>query len=71
MSQTGADQPLAVFEESFVIGAALTLAGDLEPGEYTVPGTLRYQACDESMCYLPATATLCLSGRRGARLPGP
>ena len=58
LSQTGAVQPLAVFEEAFVIGAALSLAADLEPGAYTVPGTLRYQACDEAMCYLPATATL-------------
>ena len=58
LSQQGADGPLAVFEESFVIGAALALAADLEPGAYTVPGTLRYQACDETMCYLPATASL-------------
>ena len=58
LSQRGADEPLAVFEESFVIGAALSLAADLAPGAYTVPGTLRYQACDETMCYLPATATL-------------
>ena len=58
LTQAGADGPLAVFEESFVIGAALALAADLEPGEYAVPGTLRYQACDDTMCYLPATATL-------------
>ena len=58
LSQQGADQPLAVFEETFVIGAALALAPDLEPGAYTVPATLRYQACDETMCYLPATAEL-------------
>lgn len=58
LSQKGADQPLAVFEESFVIGAALAIAPDLAPGEYTVPATLRYQACDDTMCYLPATAQL-------------
>ena len=58
LSQKGADGPLAVFEETFVIGAALALAPDLEPGAYNVPATLRYQACDDTMCYLPATAQL-------------
>ncbi len=58
LSQKGADGPLAVFEETFVIGAALSLAPDLEPGAYNVPATLRYQACDDTMCYLPATAQL-------------
>lgn len=58
LSQTGADQPLAVFEETFAIGAALALDSGLAPGDYAVPGVLRYQACDETMCYLPATAPL-------------
>ena len=56
LEQAGADQPLAVFEETFVIGAAFSLAPDVAAGEYVVPGTLRYQACDERMCYIPATA---------------
>ena len=42
-----------MFEEHFVIGAALRLADDLEPGIYPVGGSLRYQACDDRMCYLP------------------
>ncbi len=58
LSQAGADQPLAVFEETFAIGAALALDSGLAPGDYAVPGVLRYQACDETMCYLPATAPL-------------
>ena len=58
LSQAGADEPLAVFEETFAIGAALALDGGLAPGDYAVPGVLRYQACDETMCYLPATAPL-------------
>ena len=53
LEQQGAEQPLAVFEEHFVIGAALRLADDLEPGIYPVGGSLRYQACDDRMCYLP------------------
>ena len=58
LSQQGADQPLVVFEEEFVIGAGLSLGPALSVGTYVVPGTLRYQACDETMCYLPATADL-------------
>ncbi len=56
LEQQGAEKPLAVFEEEFVIGASFAVAGDLAPGDYLVPGTLRYQACDERMCYIPATA---------------
>ena len=58
LEQQGAENPLAVFEEEFVIGAAFALDADLPPGDYVVPGTLRYQACDERMCYIPATAEL-------------
>ena len=58
LSQAGADEPLAVFEETFVIGASLTVETNLPTGLYIVPGVLHYQACDEKMCYLPATADL-------------
>ena len=51
-------EPLAVFEEEFVIGAGLTLDPDLELGEYVVAGSLRYQACDDTICYFPTTADL-------------
>ena len=53
LEQQGAEQPLAVFDERFVVGAALRLADDLAPGTYPVGGSLRYQACDDRMCYLP------------------
>ena len=49
---------LAVFGETFVIGVALDLAEDLPPGEHVVPGALRYQACDDTICYFPARAPL-------------
>ena len=51
-------EPLAVFEEEFVIGAGLALDRDLEPGEYVIAGSLRYQACDDTICYFPTTANL-------------
>ncbi len=55
--QQGADLPLAVYEREFVIGVRLNVAGDVQPGEITVPARLRYQACDERLCYIPATVS--------------
>src|SRR4051812_24649322 len=53
LKQRGADQPLLVFEGEFTIGAVLNVAPSAKPGEMTVPVRVRYQACDESMCYIP------------------
>lgn len=53
-----AGEPLAVFEEEFVIAAELILGPELEAGTYIIPGELRYQACDDTICYFPATANL-------------
>jgi thiol:disulfide interchange protein len=63
LKQAGIPQPLAVFEQNFVIGIQLTLAGNLQPGTITVPAHLRYQACDASMCYIPTTAETAISVR--------
>ena len=58
LEQLGAEQPLAVFEEAFLIGAALTLDDTLPPGSYAVPGTLRYQACNDRMCFTPTNVQI-------------
>ena len=55
MFTVGQDE-LAVFGEQFTIGAALALADDLALGTHVVSGSLRYQACDDTMCYFPTTA---------------
>jgi thiol:disulfide interchange protein len=51
-------EPLAVYEERFVLGALLRASPDLAPGAYTVPATLRYQACDDEKCFPPKTLKL-------------
>lgn len=56
LEQVGVDEPLAVFEEEFRIGAALRVDASVAPGAYTVPGTLRYQACNDRMCFNPTNA---------------
>ena len=56
LKQAGADQPLAVFEQTFAIGVQLSLAGSVPAGDLVVPAHLHYQACDDRMCYAPANA---------------
>ena len=41
------DTVLSVFEQGFVIGAVLKVDSSVAPGKLVVPGTLRYQACDD------------------------
>ena len=57
MFTVGQDE-LAVFGETFVIGIALDLAKDVAVGQHVVSGTLRYQACNDTMCFFPQTAPL-------------
>ncbi len=56
LEQRGADQPLSVFERQFAIGVVLKVDASVAPGTVTIPARLRYQACDETMCYIPTRA---------------
>jgi cytochrome c biogenesis protein CcdA/thiol-disulfide isomerase/thioredoxin len=56
LKQQGLEQPLAVFEHEFVVGAQITLGASVPAGDLSVPGRLRYQACNDMMCFPPATA---------------
>jgi thioredoxin:protein disulfide reductase len=56
LKQAGLEKPLAVFEQTFVIGVELALAPALPVGDLVVPVRLRYQACDSNLCYPPANA---------------
>jgi thiol:disulfide interchange protein len=53
--QIGQAEPLAVFEHEFDIGVVLALDTDVAPGRVDVPGHLRYQACDDRVCFAPVT----------------
>jgi thiol:disulfide interchange protein len=55
LRQENAPEPLSVYEREFVIGAALRLAPDAPAGALEIPLRLRYQACNEKLCYLPTT----------------
>jgi thioredoxin:protein disulfide reductase len=54
--QKGGAQPLAVFEREFLIGARLQVDGRQPPGDLVIPARLRYQACDDKVCFRPMTA---------------
>ena len=54
--QEGSNEPLAVFEREFVVGARFELDKSVPAGELVIPGRLRYQACDDKICYRPMTA---------------
>jgi DsbC/DsbD-like thiol-disulfide interchange protein len=50
-----ADAPLQVYDEAVTIPARLYLAANLEPGTYTLPVVITYQACNNVVCLAPAT----------------
>jgi DsbC/DsbD-like thiol-disulfide interchange protein len=56
LAQPGRDKPLAVFGSEFTIEVLVSRAPHAPTGEFVVPARFRYQACDASVCYPPATA---------------
>jgi cytochrome c biogenesis protein CcdA/DsbC/DsbD-like thiol-disulfide interchange protein len=54
--QAGVDQPLAVFERVFAIGVQFDVAASVADGEIVVPARLRYQACNDTVCFAPRNA---------------
>jgi len=55
LAQEGQSEPLAVFDHEFAIGVMLEIDPQVQPGEVSVPARLRYQACDDKMCFPPST----------------
>lgn len=51
--QEGTTEPLAVFEREFVVGVSAVLNAGQAPGVMTIPGRLRYQACNDKVCFTP------------------
>jgi len=70
-AQAGQDEPLAVFEHEFAIGVRFQVSPDVPPGPIDVPAKLRYQACDDKLCFAPVTAdvlwTLSVGNSNAAR----
>ena len=47
------DKPLSVFSGNFELVAKFKVPANANPGPANVTGTLRYQACNDSMCLAP------------------
>jgi len=54
--QQGTPEPLAVFEREFLVGARFEIDANQPPGDLVIPARLRYQACDDKVCFRPMTA---------------
>ncbi len=52
------DVPVSVFEQVFVIGVAIEVGPDVEPGTHPLAIVLGYQACDEKYCLAPTSKEL-------------
>jgi thioredoxin:protein disulfide reductase len=64
-----AGDDLAVYEHEFSIGMVLEISEDAPAGELSLPGTLRFQACNDKMCMPPDNLDLNFSliiGEAGA-----
>jgi thioredoxin:protein disulfide reductase len=55
LKQEGSPEPLKVLEQRFTIGVRMATAPGTAPGDVVVPARLRYQACDDKMCFAPTT----------------
>jgi thioredoxin:protein disulfide reductase len=56
LRQEGIPDPLSVYGHDFYIGVQLTLASNVAPGALVIPARLRYQACNDRVCFRPVTA---------------
>jgi thioredoxin:protein disulfide reductase len=53
-----ADDELDVYEGRIYIYLKARTSRDLVPGDYTIPGTLTVQACDDQICLAPSDLTI-------------
>jgi len=58
LKQPGSKLLLAVYPNEFDIVVRVRLDARVVPGAISLPATLRYQACNDSVCFPPARATL-------------
>jgi Thiol:disulfide interchange protein DsbD, N-terminal len=64
------DKPISVYENKLVVDTQVEVAAGAKPGEYTLKGALRYQACNDRACFPPTSLPLTLTVRVVARTVG-
>jgi thiol:disulfide interchange protein len=58
LKQEGSEVPLSVYEGEFLVGVRLNVAESVAAGVINLAGRLRYQACDERVCYPPTSESV-------------
>jgi DsbC/DsbD-like thiol-disulfide interchange protein len=56
LAQPGRKDPLAVYGSQFEIGIKASVPASQPAGDLTLPAVLRYQACNDTVCFPPARA---------------
>ncbi len=54
----GFKQPLAVYPHEFDIVVRVKLGAQVPAGALSLPGTLRYQACNDTVCFPPSRTAI-------------
>jgi uncharacterized protein YyaL (SSP411 family) len=52
------EEAVSVYRGTVILGAELQASPELEEGQYALPVTLRFQACDDQQCYPPVEARM-------------
>lgn len=52
------DETVPVYTGQARVLRDITIAKGVQPGELTVEGKFRYQACDDKICFIPETVPL-------------
>ena len=53
-SLQGSDEKLSTYSGGITIQLPLRVSDTVRPGDYTLEGSLRFQACDDKACFAPA-----------------
>lgn len=56
-------EPLSLYEGSVHVGLPIEVLVNVAPGEHIVRGAVRFQACDDRRCHLPATVPFAITVR--------
>jgi hypothetical protein len=56
-------EPLSLYEGSVRVGLPIEVPVDVAPGDHIVRGAVRFQACDDRRCHLPATVPFAIAVR--------
>jgi len=63
-------ETLPVYEKTIRAKGTILISGRVKPGDYKLAGTLKYQACNETVCKIPQAVPFELPLRIRAMTPG-